>query len=242
MNDQDCIRTVFITGSSSGIGLGIAHAAVSDPEFRVHGFSRSAGPQHPAYQHHNIDLAKTENLIDFNFPQVGNSAQLVLINNAGTLGEMDYMGSLDPKKIISGITLNLTAPLILMNQFINQFKNLNAEKVIINIGTGAAQNPYDGWGLYCSAKAGLEMASRVTALEQDISKNGFMVFSIAPGVVETGMQKKIRSTNPIQFSRKEKFQKLFDDKQLTDPDSVGQKFIDLIKDARDIREGVFRIG
>jgi NAD(P)-dependent dehydrogenase (short-subunit alcohol dehydrogenase family) len=55
--------------------------------------------------------------------------------------------------------------------------------VIINISSVNAQQPGEGQVAYCAAKAGVDMVTRVGALE--LSGRGIRVVGIAPGLVET---------------------------------------------------------
>jgi NAD(P)-dependent dehydrogenase (short-subunit alcohol dehydrogenase family) len=55
--------------------------------------------------------------------------------------------------------------------------------VIINISSVNAQQPGEGQVAYCAAKAGVDMITRVGALE--LSGRGIRVAGIAPGLVET---------------------------------------------------------
>ena len=68
---------------------------------------------------------------------------------------------------------------------------------IINLSSGAAHRPLEGWSAYCAAKAGLAMLTRSLALEY--GEQGIRAFGFSPGVVDTGMQAEIRASgiNPV---------------------------------------------
>jgi NAD(P)-dependent dehydrogenase (short-subunit alcohol dehydrogenase family) len=63
---------------------------------------------------------------------------------------------------------------------------------VINVSSGAAHRPLQGWSAYCSAKAGLAMLTAALALET--AQLGVRVFGLAPGVVDTEMQVTIRAS------------------------------------------------
>ena len=69
--------------------------------------------------------------------------------------------------------------------------------VIVNLGSGAAHNPLEGWSHYCAAKAATAMLTRCAHLEN--RGRGIRVFSLSPGTVATDMQRKIRASgiNPV---------------------------------------------
>ncbi len=76
---------------------------------------------------------------------------------------------------------------------------------IVNISSGAARRPIFGWGAYCAAKAGLDMASRVAQLEAATRGHPVEVSSLAPGVIDTGMQETVRGASPEDFVDVERF-------------------------------------
>ncbi|MBN8905636.1 MAG: SDR family oxidoreductase, partial [Rhodospirillales bacterium] len=68
---------------------------------------------------------------------------------------------------------------------------------IVNVSSGAAIRPLEGWSAYCSGKAGLHMLTRAIALET--AEQGIRVFGFQPGPTDTDMQVQIRASrmNPI---------------------------------------------
>ncbi len=149
----------FITGSSRGIGRALVEKALERPDARVTGFARSASMQHPHYTHVVVDLSDVSaltNRIDAFFPTVEAPQRLVLINNAGTLGEVKYLGDLDDSSLVTLFNLNVTAPTLLINAFMRQYRAVQAQKLIINVSSGAGKYPVDGWSGYCASKAALE--------------------------------------------------------------------------------------
>lgn len=57
--------------------------------------------------------------------------------------------------------------------------------VIVNIASTNAQQPGEGLGAYCAAKAGVEMLGRVAALE--LAPHGIRVAAVGPGLTDTPM-------------------------------------------------------
>lgn len=225
------MRQLFITGSSKGIGAAIARAACESGRYRVQGYARSASWSHPAYQHQCLNLSDPSELARFRFPELEPGLeQVVLINNAATLGEVKPIGKLSPERILESVTLNLSAPLILSNAFTLAYGQYPASRLIINISTGAASHPYDGWGLYCSTKAAVDMLTLVQDKEcgQRRDKAPFLVRAVAPGVVDTAMQTTLREADPEEFSLKEKFVALHREGQLSDPTLVGKAYLDIL--------------
>jgi NAD(P)-dependent dehydrogenase (short-subunit alcohol dehydrogenase family) len=69
---------------------------------------------------------------------------------------------------------------------------------IINVSSGAAYRPLEGWSSYCAAKAGLAMMTRSIALE---TSGRIRIFGFSPGTIDTDMQVKIRASGLNQISQ-----------------------------------------
>jgi len=149
--------------------------------------------------------------------------KITFINNAGRLGKISNLGNLEPTDIQLSIKLNTTVPLVLSNTFIKATMDLDADKQIINISSGAAVSPYAGWSVYCTSKAAIDMMTKTIAAEQSAVKNGVKCISIYPGVVDTNMQDQIRSTSVSDFKNVERFKELKTTNQLYSPAFVGKQ-------------------
>lgn len=153
---------------------------------------------------------------------------LTLINNAGVLEPVGYSGTLNNQEIDNHLTTNLLAPAVLINIFIELSDNFNIPRTILNISSGAAATPYPGWSNYCASKAALDMLTRTIGIEQRDRPNPVKIFSLAPGIVDTNMQKTIRGTNKEQFPLRDKFDKLYRENKLSKPEEVAKKIISLL--------------
>ena len=224
------MNVLIITGGSKGIGKGIAEY-YSSKDYLVYSLSRTKSGLAPI-EEVEVDITDLEiackklnyilHKIDFSVVE-----KITFINNAGRLGKISNLGNLGPADIELSIKLNTTVPLVLSNTFINATKDLEAEKQIINISSGAAVSPYAGWSVYCTSKAAIDMMTKTIATEQSDIKNGVKCVSIYPGVVDTNMQDQIRSTSVSDFKNVERFKELKSSNQLYDPSFVGQRIYDL---------------
>jgi benzil reductase ((S)-benzoin forming) len=218
------MKYAWITGTSSGLGKALAELMLAKG-WGVTGIARHEGPEHEAYHHILLDLSipGAATKIDFN---PGIASEVVLINNAGTLGEIGKMGQITDESMEQGLTLNLITPAVLTNRFLRQTKAVAGRRTILNISSGASQNAYDGWGLYCSSKAGLDMLGATAALERKIAGDSrTRIISVAPGILNTPMQAQIRKSSGDKFSQIDKFNALFTEGQLSAPEEVAKQLV-----------------
>ncbi len=195
----------FVTGSSKGLGKALVELLLKEESNFVYGYARSGGFKHERYVHTSIDLRDVNALKDFNFPTLENPGKIVLINNAGIVGSINHVGKLDNQKIIDSYQLNLIAPAIMSNNFLAKYGAISPEKIIVNISSGAGRTPIDGWSVYCSTKAGVDMFSEVLKDEIDLNHHNVKVLSLAPGIIDTEMQDEIRTSEESGFSNIDRF-------------------------------------
>lgn len=220
-------KYAFVTGASAGLGKAICEELLISG-WKVFGISRSHTILHQNYISIFCDLSLPGNLAEVKFESF-DASNLLLINNAGSLGEIGPVGSIADEEIIQTISLNLTAAAVLSNKFLKQTQALDCPKTIINISSGAGRNAYDGWATYCSTKAGLDMFSSAVAKELNLSGNSATrIFSIAPGVIDTQMQEEIRSKSVNEFSSVERFKLMHQNNQLSTPESTAQKLVSFV--------------
>jgi benzil reductase ((S)-benzoin forming) len=196
----------IVTGSSKGLGKALVELLLKEEHNIVYGLSRTHTVEHNNYHHTNIDLSNLEEVLNFKFPKIASADQIVLINNAGVVGEIKRIGALSNQQLIDGYTVNLIAPSILVNNFIANYAPLNCEKTVLNISSGAGRAPVDGWSVYCATKAGIDMFSQVLKEEAGLDRTNVKVLSLAPGVIDTEMQQVIRNASQSSFSKLARFQ------------------------------------
>jgi benzil reductase ((S)-benzoin forming) len=235
------MNLIYITGTSKGIGNALALELLNDLSNKVVGISRSQSIQHSNYIHFNIDLGDLEQLKTFKFKIPPGVKKVVLVNNAGSLGEVNYTGSFSAEMISQTMNINLVSPMILANEFIKAYQDAAVPKLIINITSGAANTAYDGWSMYCTAKAGIDMFTKVIEREQQHKKHAVKILGIAPGVVDTDLQEQILKTKVENFSQKQKFVDLRNNNQLYSAVDVAKKLASIIKEPQSIGNTISRL-
>ena len=154
--------------------------------------------------------------------------RIALINNAGMLEPVSPIKSIDFALAEKHLHLNLLAPMILSSVFLTETASLDIPKVILNISSGASFIAYSGWSVYCSSKAGLDMFTQVAGLEQNAEIEAAKVFSLAPGIIETGMQELIRTTDENLFPERDKFIRLYEEGKLSNPENIAHIILSTI--------------
>lgn len=230
------MKHFFITGTSSGIGKALAEEALAKGH-HVMGFSRRQSIEHEHYKHIKIDLTDLNSFVSINFEDYTQAHELVLVNNAGSLGDIKPVKRLNPDKVIEGYSLNVIAPSILCQLFLSQTQDSKAQKSIINISSGAAYYPIPSWSTYCASKAALNMFSKVLKVDHP----EINCHSIAPGIVDTAMQGVIRGAHEEDFPELRRFIDYKKSGELATAQSVAQKLMYVLNNPQKFPEVCFSL-
>jgi benzil reductase ((S)-benzoin forming) len=222
----------IITGTTQGLGKALADAVASEADNELVSLSRAPDGPIPGGERFNVDLADTAAL-EAAFDRVERRirgeryAKAVLVNNAGIVAPVAPMEKAGSAEIERNLTVNLVAPMLLMQRFLAATAGVADVVRIINISSGAGRRPVFGWAAYCAAKAGLDMATRVVAMEAQARGLPVEAVSLAPGVIDTGMQGLVRDSSPEDFIDVERFRTLKADGALRSAEDVAADILRL---------------
>lgn len=223
-------NTIFITGSTSGIGRGLAEAfhklgnkvIIAGRRKALLDEVTAANPGMESISFDVTDLASIEaaarELIS-RFPTLN-----VLINNAGIMPFDDASGAIDDSVSQSILTTNLLGPIRMTSALIEQLKS-QPESVIINNTSVLAYVPLAGNAVYSASKAALH--SYTLSQRFMLRDTSVRVQEIAPPWVDTDLIHKAGDPRamPLDAFIAETMEKLATD----DPEIV----VDAIKAIRD---------
>jgi 3-oxoacyl-[acyl-carrier protein] reductase len=122
----------------------------------------------------------------------------ILVNNAGVIEPIAEVAATDPAAWAENISINLVGAYYVVRAVLPSML-AGGGGSIVNVSSGAAYRPLEGWSAYCAGKAGLAMITRSVALET--AGKGIRIFGFSPGTIDTEMQVKIRASGINMISR-----------------------------------------
>jgi len=222
----------IVTGATRGLGEALAHQIAASSSNRLVTIGRAAASE-TNIQADFADAAAVERAGDELERRIAGAPfdRAVLINNAGVVGPVGPLEKLEAGELQRNLEVNLVAPIQLMRRFLAATERIALRRVI-NISSGAGRRPVFGWSAYCAAKAGLDMASRVVALEAEARGLAVEVVSLAPGVIDTGMQATVRAMEAADFADVERFRAMKAEGVLRPADAVAADILRLEAEGR----------
>lgn len=183
-------KVAIVTGSSKGIGAGIAERLAADGAKVIINYSRSvadanrvverivdAGGEAIAFKADISRPADIGPLIDSAVQAFGRLD--ILVNNAG-IYKPDSLDELSADSFDEHFNLNVRG-LLLTTQAAARV--MNAGSVIVNISSGLAHSPYPQVHVYCATKGAVNTLTR--SLGMELGPRDIRVMGIAPGFVHT---------------------------------------------------------
>jgi glucose 1-dehydrogenase len=194
-----------VTGSSSGIGQGIAvrfaeegarvvvdYVGHPDGADQTLGMIKKASGEAVICQADVTSMSDIRKLIDTAWQTWGGCD--ILVNNAGIDKEADFWNvtEADYDKVLD---VNLKGPFFLTQYFVQKLLAANKPGRIINISSVHEDMAMPHFASYCAAKGGLRMLMRNLAVELGPKK--ITINNIAPGAILTPINKKLEDNKAL---------------------------------------------
>ncbi|WP_345949279.1 SDR family NAD(P)-dependent oxidoreductase [Mucilaginibacter sp. PAMB04274] len=181
-------QKILITGGASGIGLGLTEKFVEQNNTVIICGRRKDKLDEVAVRFPKqvipvvCDVAQEEEVRRLHQWILTNHDDLdILINNAGIQNRMEITDADFYSKAITEISVNVLAPILL----INLFASLPQIKAIMNVTSGLAFVPSAGMPVYCATKA--FMRSFTLSLRKQFESRGIDVIEINPPALHTDL-------------------------------------------------------
>lgn len=219
-------RTAVITGASRGLGAALAL------DFAARGMRLGVCARSEPVLSSGVDVVsqrvdvRDEKAVDAFARRVESQLGAVdlWINNAGVLDPIAPVRDLELDAFRDHLAVNLEGVFLCTRAYVRQLRRLRRPGVLINISSGAAWHGYAGWGAYCAGKAGVDRLTECVQLEE--ASDGLLrVHAVAPGVIDTDMQARIRACTPDVFPEVERFVEMKRNDTFNTPGFVAQHLL-----------------
>jgi glucose 1-dehydrogenase len=192
-------KVALITGSSSGIGQGIAkkfaeesarvvidYVGHSEGANQTLEMVRQAGSDGVIVRADVTQMSDIRDLVDAAYRNFGSLD--ILVNNAGMEKETPFteVEEADYDKILS---VNLKGPFFLTQYFVQRLQQQKKAGCIINISSVHEDMAFPGFASYCVSKGGLRMLMRTLSVE--LGPSNITINNIAPGAIETPINRNL---------------------------------------------------
>ena len=152
---------------------------------------------------------------------------LVLVHNAGSLGNQGtkIVDFNDVQEMQNYYRLNVFSVMLLNSVVMKKVSNLRSmKKLVVNISSLGALQPFETWGSYCSGKAARDSLFKVMAVEEP----NWNILNYAPGPLNTKMIDDLLSDGNTHSNIKNAFEDMKDKNQLLDPMESARRLIDIL--------------
>ena len=188
-------RIALVTGSSRGLGAGIARRLASEGAVVAVNYHRDgaaaavvvddiiqAGGHAASFKASIEDLAAVDAMVDAVNHELG-SVDL-LVSNAGMASKGGAVADTDPEEFARLMSVHAMGPLHLIRRLLPDMRT-HGRSDVIAISSATVNDAPANSAPYTMAKAALEMLTRTLAREE--RSHGVRVNIVAPGLIDTDM-------------------------------------------------------
>lgn len=235
VREKIAIMNILITGTSSGIGYGLAREYLERGE-TVFGISRHTHDTLMRYENYRH---LTQDITEFRYCSVhvanflkGTQHLDIVILNSGILNQIKEMRNTTVEEFQESMNVNVWGNKVVLDTAMD----MCSIDQVVGMSSGAAVGPTAGWNAYSVSKAAFKMLIEMYAEEHpDIHFS-----SIAPGLVDTAMQEYISTLEPDEkFPVIERLQEAKGTDAMPRPEEASEMLIDTFENVKNESSGVF---
>ena len=197
-------RTAIVTGSSSGIGQGIAERLALEGanvviDYMGHSDGakvtlnkvQAAGAKGILVQADVSQVSAVRNLVSEAWNAFGSAD--ILVNNAGVEKEAVFWETTEEEyDLVLGV--NLKGPFFLTQAFVQRLIAAKKPGRVVNISSVHEDMAFPNFSTYCASKGGVRMLMRDLAVE--LGPLGITINNVAPGAISTPINTALLENKP----------------------------------------------
>ncbi|MCF6288619.1 MAG: SDR family NAD(P)-dependent oxidoreductase [Proteobacteria bacterium] len=231
-------KTLLITGASSGIGAACVKQAAQLSLNIIATARNQSKLQQLANDNKSVQIIIADIATQAGRSHIAQSIKQpidFLLHNAATLDKPQPFNDLTLDDFRKNIATNVEPIIFLTQKLIPNLKAALNSPRILSMSSGVAKQAIAGLGNYCISKAAALMANQILKVEceKQCGKKGILVNDYFPGVVDTPMQKTLRSSSTEIFPYSDEFKKMKSDKQLNNPNCVAKHLLEVFTTSSD---------
>jgi glucose 1-dehydrogenase len=194
-------KNALVTGSDQGIGQGIALRLAEEGADVVVNYRknregadatcaqiRQMGRRTSAVQADVGVSADAHRVVEEAITALGSLD--ILVNNAGIEKNAPFV-DVTEEDYLAVIAVSMSGPFFCTQSFARHRRDVKGPGKVINISSVHEELPFPHFTAYCMAKGGLKMMMRNLAIE--LAPLGITINNVAPGAIETPINKKLLS-------------------------------------------------
>jgi len=191
--DQGIGRAIVERLAAEGADVGLCYRSNKAGADEVVAAVQKGGRKAVALQCDVSNVAEGQRFVADAVKQLGRID--ILVNNAGLERRADFW-DVSEQDYDLVLNVNLKGPFFVTQAFVKHRMQAKAGGKVVNISSVHEELPFPHFASYCASKGGIKMLTRNLSIE--LAPLGITINSIAPGAIETPINKKLLN-DPVKL-------------------------------------------